>query len=138
MVISSDHLHSQTVPARKLKFWQKVYFPLPVMRHLSCVMWYVSRVPCHISCVIKKIMHNMVQLGGSVINGAYSVKFFNIFFFTIVYKINSIFYAGWKQNNLQKDFNRVQGCGIFWQFQHKTKPWHWIFLCLRLRLCQAT
>ena len=33
--ISSEHLHSQTLRARELKFWEKVHLPSPVMCHLS-------------------------------------------------------------------------------------------------------
>ena len=55
MEISSEHIHSQTIRARDLKFWEKVHLPPPVMRHMSCV-----------TC------HKVVKLvgGGFVINGA--------------------------------------------------------------------
>ena len=49
--ISSEHLHSQTVRARELKFWKKVYLPPSVMCHMSCVTCHVSHVMYHISCV---------------------------------------------------------------------------------------
>ena len=39
--ISSNHIHSKTVRARKLKFWEKVHLPPPVICHVSHVM-------CHI------------------------------------------------------------------------------------------
>ena len=44
--ISSEHLHSKTVRAGKLKFGEKVLLP-----HLSCVTCHMSRVMCHMSGV---------------------------------------------------------------------------------------
>ena len=38
MEISPEHLHSQTVRDRELKFWDKVHLPLPAMCHLSHVI----------------------------------------------------------------------------------------------------
>ena len=82
---SSEHLHSQTVRARKLKFWEKINLLLPVMCHMSCVtchvscvMCHVSLVQCHMSCVTKRKekkekrkKYKVVKLvgEGSVING---------------------------------------------------------------------
>ena len=47
--ISSEHLHSQTIKARKLKFWEKVHLPPPVMFHESYVTCHVSPVTFHMS-----------------------------------------------------------------------------------------
>ena len=41
---SSEHLHSQTLRARELTFWEKFHLNPPV----TC---YVSHVMCHMSCV---------------------------------------------------------------------------------------
>ena len=49
--ISSTNLHSVTVRARELKFWEKVHFPPPVICHVSHVTCHVSRVTCHMSHV---------------------------------------------------------------------------------------
>ena len=38
--IPSTNLHSQTVRARKLKFWKKVHLPPPVTCHISCIKWF--------------------------------------------------------------------------------------------------
>ena len=51
MKISSKHLHSQTVRARKLKFSKKVHLPPPVMCYLSHVTCHMSHVTCPISCL---------------------------------------------------------------------------------------
>ena len=48
--ISTRHLHSQTVRARELTFWDKVH-PPPVTCHMSHFMWNMSRVTCHVSHV---------------------------------------------------------------------------------------
>ena len=48
------NLHSQTVRARMLKFWEKVHLPPPVTCHhvtKSPVRCHVSRVICHVSHV---------------------------------------------------------------------------------------
>ena len=45
---SSNYLHSQTVRARDLKFWDNVHHHLCVMCHVSCVM-------CHMSCVRRQV-----------------------------------------------------------------------------------
>ena len=45
---SSKHLHSQTVRARGLKFWEDVHCSSPSTCHVSCVM-------CHMSCVTCKM-----------------------------------------------------------------------------------
>ena len=74
--ISSKLCVSQTVKARKLKFWGNVHYPLCVMCHMSCVTCHVSHVTCHMSHVKCHVSHvNLVELvgGGSVINGAYPV-----------------------------------------------------------------
>ena len=44
--------HGQTRRARELKFWRKVHIPHPVTCHVSCFMFYVSRVTCHKSNVM--------------------------------------------------------------------------------------
>ena len=46
MEISSDHLHSQTVRARELKFCEKDHLPPPVICHLSPVTFHLSHVTC--------------------------------------------------------------------------------------------
>ena len=57
--ISSKHLHSQTVRARNLKFWDNVHYLLCVANQLSVfscqlsvVICKVSVVRCHVSSVI--------------------------------------------------------------------------------------
>ena len=50
--ISSPKLHSQTIRARELKFWEKVHHPpLHVMCQVSHVTCHISGVTCHMSCV---------------------------------------------------------------------------------------
>ena len=71
MEISSEHLHAQTVQARELQFLEKVHLPPPVMCHVTCVMFLVSCVMCHMSWVAKKYIYkkNIIkkygQSGGS-------------------------------------------------------------------------
>ena len=48
---SSKQLHSQTIRASKLKFWEKVHLPPPVTCHVSHIMFHVSCVTCHMSRV---------------------------------------------------------------------------------------
>ena len=49
--VSLEHLHSQIVRARELKFWEKDHLHPPVMCHMSCVTCHVSSVTCHMSHV---------------------------------------------------------------------------------------
>ena len=51
MKISSTNLHSQTVRARELKFWEGS--PPPTC-HVSCVTCHLSHVTCHMSFVIQQ------------------------------------------------------------------------------------
>ena len=48
---SSKRLHSKTVKARELKFWEKFYLPPHVTCHKSYVMCHMSPVTCHVLCV---------------------------------------------------------------------------------------
>ena len=50
-VLSSKHLHSQTVRAGELKFLQDVHLPRLVTCHVSCGICHVSQVICHKSHV---------------------------------------------------------------------------------------
>ena len=77
MEISSVHLHSQTVRARKLKFLEKVHLSPPVMCKVSHVMCHVSHVTSHVSHFWFFFVYKEVELvgGGSVINGAYPSSF---------------------------------------------------------------
>ena len=70
MKISSTNLPSQTITARKLKFWEKVHIPPPISYHVSNVMCHVSQATCHISHITCHISHVKFFLWGSVINGA--------------------------------------------------------------------
>ena len=54
--ISSKHFHSQTVRAKDLQFWEKVYLPPPVT--------------CHVSHGFFFGQSGEASCGGSVINGA--------------------------------------------------------------------
>ena len=71
MKISLKHLHSQTVRARKLTFWEKVHLLPPVTCFVSCVT-------CHLSCVTCNFIYFVFVFdkvvkpvdGGFVINGA--------------------------------------------------------------------
>ena len=61
-VSSSKHLLDQPVKAWELKLWQKFYLPQSVICDMSCVIFIlshvtgcVSRLTCHVSCVIFKI-----------------------------------------------------------------------------------
>ena len=47
----SKYLHSQIVKARKLKFWDRVHLPPPVLYHLSCGTCHMSHITCNMSCV---------------------------------------------------------------------------------------
>ena len=51
VTISSNNLHSETIRARVLKFWEEVPLPLPlpVICHASHIICYVSHVTCHLS-----------------------------------------------------------------------------------------
>ena len=81
----SRHLHSQTVWARDLEFWENVHLPWCVTCHIShvtghmlCFTCCVSHIACHIKIKkikLKKKRKKVVELvsGGSVINGAYLV-----------------------------------------------------------------
>ena len=66
--ISSEHLHSKTVGARKPTFWEKVHLSLPVMCHMPCVMCQVLCVMCHMShvkfFVFLFFLDKVVKLGG--------------------------------------------------------------------------
>ena len=71
MKISSKHLHSQTVRARELNFFETVHLPPPVMCnvshvtcHMSCVTFHMSHVMCHISCVICTFSHFLLNFFG--------------------------------------------------------------------------
>ena len=55
--ISSEHLHSQTVRARELKFWEKVHLPPPELCH-------VKHATCHMSCVILFFLNLFVGQSG--------------------------------------------------------------------------
>ena len=58
---SSENIHSQTVRARELIFWEKGHLPPPVICHMSCVMCNVSCVMCHVSCVMCQKLDVMCQ-----------------------------------------------------------------------------
>ena len=64
VVVSSKHLHSQTVRARKLKFWEKVHLPPPVTCHMSHVACHMSHVTCHMSHVKCHMSHVTCQIKG--------------------------------------------------------------------------
>ena len=66
MKLSSVHLHSQTVRARELKFWEKVHLLPRVICHVSHAMCHVSCVPCHMSCVTCHVSHVFVFFGQRV------------------------------------------------------------------------
>ena len=83
--ISLEHLHSQTVRARELKFGEKVYLPSPVTlhvsnvtRHMSYLTWHILFVTWHVSHIFYLFLFFLdkkVKLvsGVSVTNGAYHV-----------------------------------------------------------------
>ena len=48
---SSKYYNFQTVRARELKCWEKIYHPLCVTCHMSHVMGHTSCVTCHVSHV---------------------------------------------------------------------------------------
>ena len=75
---SSKPLHSQTVQARDVKFWENVHLPTCVMCLVSCVVCHVSHITCHMSkvtCNMSHIKHFKLAGKWSAINGAYPVKF---------------------------------------------------------------
>ena len=71
-----NHLHSQTVRARELKFPEKVHLPPPVMWHVSYVIYHVS----HVTQFVFSFLYKVVKLviGGSFINRATPSSFFSI------------------------------------------------------------
>ena len=78
---SSLNLHSQTVWARDLKFWQHVHLPpwvtchiSRVTCHMSCVTYHLSHITCPLSpvtCHVSYVMCHMLQ---------YFLFFFSYFF----------------------------------------------------------
>ena len=85
MEISLQHLHTQTVKAKELKFGEKIHLPPPVMCHISSITCHGSHVTCrgsHVTCHVSHAMdYNIFSIfflakvvklvdGGSVINGA--------------------------------------------------------------------
>ena len=72
VIISSKHLHSQTVWARDFSFWGNV--PLPPCVNVTCqVLCHMSGITWHMSHVT--FFYIVVKLldGGSVTNGAFPV-----------------------------------------------------------------
>ena len=65
--ISSEHLHSQTVRGREVKFWDKVHLP-----HLSCVICHMSSVMCpvsHVTCHMSRVTCNYYNFFPPWLNG---------------------------------------------------------------------
>ena len=83
--ISSNHLLSKIIKARELFFLENNNLPLII--HVSYVTCHVSGVMCHMShvtypiscftCFFVVVFFKVLKLvdGGSVINGAYPVRF---------------------------------------------------------------
>ena len=78
MEISLQHLHTQTVKAKELKFGEKIHLPPHVMCHISSITCHDSHVTCRVSHVMDYNIFSIFFLAkavklvdsGSVINGA--------------------------------------------------------------------
>ena len=74
----------QTVRARKLKYWKKVHLSY-VMRHMSCLTFPVSHMPCHVS--LDLFFFYKGDSTWKVLGGKSTVK--KLFFFALIWKITN-------------------------------------------------
>ena len=116
--ISSVHLYSQTIRARKLKFWEKVHLPPTchgscVTIHMSCVTFHMSGVTCHKSCVTchifsytngwSQLVEGLLSTGPTSSSKSIHSPVYALYrVYYIVYHLNTTICHSWPWYNLKQ------------------------------------